>query len=248
MVSEIPEWLVDAAERGSRPLDWETILRRLQAAFVTDITPYADDEMTGLTIWFEDFPITIDFLRPDSSSPVADAVDEAVEVAHEWDLLRRLHSALMDMDQIVHAARQLLDSKETEEVGVLDAMHEVIETGLVTMYARHFDGDRQLPGRWWPRGKRKVTHDKLVERRNTVVAHIDETSERKLVRLPTSGEGPPVVVVGERRDVMQSDDVRELIRHCEALWRRYSDAVLQLKRDLGIGASGEPYGEETYDE
>jgi hypothetical protein len=44
---------------------------------------------------------------------------------------------------------------------------------------------------------------------------------------------------------MSIDDLRDLIHHCEALWRRYSDGVLQLKWDLGIGASGELFGSDT---
>jgi len=208
-------------------------------------------------MFFADFPISIDNIWSDSASPLADALDEAVAVAERWDVLRRLHSALMDMDQVAHAARELVTAKErgwpnvedeTKEIRKLNVLGEVLETGMVTMYARHFTGDRRLPGRWWPRGKRKLVHDRLIERRNTVVAHADETTERKLITLPTEGDGPPVTVIAEARQPMTEDDLREVVHHCKAMYARYSDAVLQLKSDLGIAASGEILGASAYDE
>ena len=160
----------------------------------------------------------------------------------------------MDIDQILHAARALLPAKDARDPES-DELHpfagpleEVIETGIVTMYARHFDGDRQLPRRWWPKGKRKPVHDWLIVYRNTVVAHADETPVRKLVTLPTVGPGPRVTVIAEARQRMTTEELDELIHHCEALWRRYSDAVLELKWELGLGAAGELLGPDAYDE
>ncbi len=254
MLSEIPESVRVLATGESRQFDEASVLRRLRAVWVTRIEPYPGRTFTGLTLWFGDFAISVDNIWVESSSPVADALDEAVRVAERWDLLRRLHSAWMDMDQIIHAARALLDAEEAsgqespEVHPVAGPLREVIETGIVTMYARHFDGDRDLPRRWWPKGKRKAVHDRLIARRNTVVAHADETTERQLVTLPTAGPGPPVTVVAEARRSMSTEDLGELIHHCEGLWARYSDAVLELKWDLGIGASGELYGPDAYAE
>lgn len=253
MLSELPASLHDLAAGESRRIEETSVLRRLRAAWVTRIEPYPGRTFTGLTIWFGDFPISIDNIWVESSSPVADALDEAVRVAEKWDLLRRLYSAWMDMDQIIHAARALLDAEEARgregEVHPLAGpLREVIETGIVTMYSRHFDGDRELPRRWWPKARRKPVHDRLIARRNTVVAHADETAERQLVTLPTAGPGPPVTVVAEARRSMSTEDLAELIDHCEALWARYSDAVLELKWELGLGASGELYGPDAYAE
>ena len=124
----------------------------------------------------------------------------------------------------------------------------MIETGIVTMYARHFTGKRALPGRWWPKGKRKVTHDWLMAYRHVVVAHADETTLRQLMPLETQGPGPPVFALAETRRHMSADDLKELIHHCERMWWRYSDEVLRLKWKLGIAASGEIVGPEEYDE
>lgn len=253
VLPEPPYSLRRLAEGESRQIDETAVLRRLRAAWVTRLEPYSGRTFSGLTMWFGDFPISIDNAWSESSSPVADAVDEAVRIAERWDLQRRLHSAWMDMDQIVHATRALMNAaeargREGEVHPLAGPLREVLETGIVTMYARHFDGDRQLPRRWWPKGKRKVVHDGLIARRNTVVAHADETTERQLVTLPTAGSGPRVTVVAEARRGMSTEDLVELIRHCEALWARYSDAVLELKRELGIAASGELYGPAAYDE
>ena len=253
---EIPESLRELARGESRPLDEDQLVRRLRAAWVTSIEPYRRQGpgFRGLVLMFGDFPISIDNIWTESTSPVADALDEAVEIASKYDLLRRLHSAWMDMDQIIHAARALLDYEDARgkegghEHALAGPLHEVVETGIVTMYARHFDGDRALPRRWWPRGKRKPVHDRLIARRNTVVAHADETTERWLVPLETVGPGPPVFAVAEARRGMSSEQLAEMTHHSEALWRRYSDAVLELKRALRIAASGEPFGEDEYDE
>ncbi len=116
------------------------------------------------------------------------------------------------------------------------------------MYARHFTGDRALPSRWWPKGKRKPVHDWLIAYRNAVVAHADETTVRQLVPLETRGPGPHMPALAEARRHMTAEKLSELIHHCERMYARYSDGVLQLKWNLGIAASGDIVGPSEYDE
>jgi hypothetical protein len=115
------------------------------------------------------------------------------------------------------------------------------------MYARHFTGDRRLPGKWEPKGKRRPVHLRLMDRRNEIDAHMGETEVRGLIN-PKAQVGMPGNVLMERREPMSDEDLAELAHHCERMYVRYSDAVLQLKWDLQIAASGEIVGPGEYDE
>ena len=75
-----------AADGETRPINEATVVRRLQAAWVTDIRPYPGQTFNGLILLFGDFPISIDNIWGESLSPVADAIDEAVSIAEQWDL------------------------------------------------------------------------------------------------------------------------------------------------------------------
>ena len=113
MLEEIPESLRQLAQGESRGLDEARLVKRLRAAWVTDINPYRHlgPGFHGVVLWFGEFPISIDNIWEESTSPVADALDDAVELATKFDLLRRLHSALQDMDQVARAARTLAEAK-----------------------------------------------------------------------------------------------------------------------------------------
>jgi len=47
---------------------------------------------------------------------------------------------------------------------------------------------------------------------------------------------------------MDVGNLREIAHHCDALCRRYSDGVLELKWALGIGGSGQLFGQDAYEE
>lgn len=260
MQLEFPESLRELARGEGRPLDEEAIVRRLARARVERIEPYPVPGFGGVKMTIGNTLLSADNIWAASSSPVADAMDEAVVLAEKWDLLRRLHSALMDMDQVAHAARELAAAKkavkehawsggdaDTDETRKLTQLAEVLETGAVTMYARHFTGNRRVPRAWEPRGKRRAAHIRLMERRHTVIAHADETGERELVNT-NAMLGVPGKVLAEARRLMPRDDLLELAHHCERMYARYSDVVLQLKWDLGVAASGQILGPDEYDE
>lgn len=205
-------------------------------------------------------PVGIDNIWAESSSPVADTLADAVRIARDYDLFRRLHSALMDMDLLVALARDLVAANEDRRkefddtadgdvspASPLRLHQEALEVGMVTMYARHFTGKRRVPGKWEPKGKRKSAHLKLMDRRNQVVAHMEHTETRVLVN-PNAELGQPGNVVMERREPIWDDDLAEYLHHFERMYVRYWDAVLQLKWDLGIGAFGELHDPSEYDE
>lgn len=165
------------------------------------------------------------------------------------------------MTQVRWAAEALLEShsagwrwwwrwerlRKSAAVHRLSTIHEVIETGMVTIYARHFTGDRQLPEKWWPEGRRQPTHKLLVDRRMNVAAHADDTAERGLIN-PNALHGMPGSFVMEFRRPLMADELREVEHHAACMTARYSDGVLALKRELGIAAYGDPIGEGAYDE
>src|SRR4051794_36704042 len=120
MLTELPESLRTLAGGESRPINEAEVLARLRAAWATDIVLYDGEGFRGVTVWFDDFPISIDNIWGDSDSPVADALDEAVAVAQKRDLFKRLHSALMDMDQILHATHVLIEAHPETGTGNVD--------------------------------------------------------------------------------------------------------------------------------
>ena len=86
-----------------------------------------------------------------------------------------------------------------------------------------------------------------MERRHSVVAHAGDTTERGLMN-PNAELGMPGSVIMEWRRPIFNEELLDVAHHCERMYARYSDAVLALKRELGIGAYGDPIGEDAYDE
>jgi hypothetical protein len=128
---------------------------------------------------------------------------------HQLELLyRRLHALALggsDMHDVLETARYLRG--EHAEVpghdgGVPWHVRRVLETGMFVTYARPF-AEARRPG--LPRLKRaaglseelRATHNEILERRNKVYAHTDETPRRRIIELSDPEERAAAV----RKDV-----------------------------------------------
>jgi hypothetical protein len=114
-------------------------------------------------------------------------------------LYRRLHALVLggsDMHDVLETARYLRGEHAEapgHDGGVPWHVRRVLETGMFVTYARPF-AERRRPG--LPRLKRaaglseelRATHNEILERRNRVYAHTDETPLRRIIELSNAEE------------------------------------------------------------
>jgi hypothetical protein len=125
----------------------DAVIRDLARAGVRELDVYDGLGFRGLVLVASGgTPVAIDNVWADSSSPVADALDEAVCLARSFDLLRRLHSAWMDMWLISTAARDLLDEKTARR----KAWDETPDGEFVPPLRRSIGTTRSLRLGWSP--------------------------------------------------------------------------------------------------
>jgi hypothetical protein len=248
--SAVPEWLFGRADGEGRPVDGRELEGRLRYAGIEKLELRGDEERPdaivfqgpGLSGWVE--------VRWDETgTPVADAVAELVEFVTPFQELRRMHAAMQDMDQVAFAARALAPYQHQPGAvegpkwgGELGTVAQVLETGIVTMYARSFiDGRARLGEKWWPRGDDRALHDWLIDQRHRVYAHANWTSERTIVDTDAmlGGDGPPIYA--EARSTIRRDRLLAIAELCERQEAVFSARVLELKRGLGAAAP-EPLG------
>jgi hypothetical protein len=73
-------------------------------------------------------------------TPIITALEELARFVTTFDLLNRLHSAMIDMQLVAIAARELAGARERKETPNPPelAISAVLEVGVFAMYARSF--------------------------------------------------------------------------------------------------------------
>jgi hypothetical protein len=172
-------------------------------------------------------------------APIVTAVEELATGLWNFDLLSRLHGAMIDMDLIAEAARTLADYRDGDPASSpYMKVAEVIEAGIVTMYARWFTGDAKLGDRWRPESPEdRELHRWLMDARHEVHAHADRTEERTLVNTNAmlGRDGPPIYA--ERRSSIPADKLREIAPMCDRQHARLWVETGKLKHALGSPAT-----------
>jgi hypothetical protein len=135
----------------------------------------------------------VELFSHDDGAPVARAVERLCELVERFDELTRLRLAAADMKLTVLAARDLA-SRRHEGMSDLD---RVLETGLVTTYARCYlpTSAGGIGGRWRPAGSSdRQLHDRLIDTlRHPQHAHTDLGGARRLVRTARDSAGAPSI-------------------------------------------------------
>lgn len=139
-------------------------------------------------------------------APVTAAIDRLIAEVETCDQFIRLRLAAKDMEGVAVCARELAAYRHAP--GAAEAVHspyaaveDVLEAGLVTVYARSYTGVAELPGRYHPKADEKELHDALMSARSAIHAHADQTPHRSLIDAETllGMDGPPSFSIAETR-------------------------------------------------
>jgi hypothetical protein len=236
----LPEGLVALAEREGVPFERRRIEKQLRAAGVTEVAAMGDAiRPSGIAY---KTPINggwVDVLYDEWESPIVTAFEELTRAVTDFDLLSRLHAAMIDMDLIAEAARALADHREGDVTDApLVRVAPVVEAGIVTMYARSFTGEAKLGDRWRPVDEAdRELHEWLMAARHGVHAHADRTEDRMLVDTNALAgvEGPPIYA--ERRKTIAPEKLRAIAEMCQRQHARFWIETGQLKLSLGSPAT-----------
>jgi hypothetical protein len=230
---ELPEWLVELLEREEAAVDHYAIAGRLASAGVGEIAylgfPGGPDALIARGSGLD---IVVDLREQDA--PATAALDELVAFLQDCGALRKVHAADQDMDHVAHAARELANELEADEVGPYTQVSQVLETGIVTMYARHFTGNARLGDSWLPpAGPARDLHNRIMNLRKTVYAHADWTGSRTIVdtNAMLGGTGPPILA--EQRSSLSAQELLAIAELAEQQQLRFYEASGQLKQRLG---------------
>jgi hypothetical protein len=180
----------------------------------------------------------------EGDTPVLAALQEMVDFLDDFGALRKVHSADQDMDQVAYAAGLLADELEKDNLGPYTLVSQVLETGIVTMYARHFTGNARLGDSWLPpAGPGLDVHNLIMRLRHTVYAHADWTASRTIVdtNAMLGGTGPPILA--EQRSSLSAQQLRDIAKLAEQQQLRFYESSGQLKQRLGA-ANAPPLEEE----
>ena len=240
---EVPAWLAHRASHDDPPtvLD-DDLLARLERAGVESFVPVLgreliDDERgahaTGVGVWGPG----IGFLEPfeAEATRVAAALDRLVTFLEQFDKLRRLTLAAIDMRLVEKAARAMLDGQ------VPAPLLRVVETGLIITYARpYLDSNRAggVGGRWRPEsGADRAFHQHVIdELRDAYHAHADRTAHRTILDAAEflELEAPPAYAESWRR--LSSTDLETLADLAGRQAARFEAGAAEAGRELGAEA------------
>jgi hypothetical protein len=154
--------------------------------------------------------------------------------------LRRLKLAASDMRLVAGAAETLAEDEHV-------ACERMLETGLVVTYARSFTPDskrRRLGDEWAPVDPAdQRLHDRLLELRNELYAHTDETDARGIedvaAMLGTGAHRYAESYVPLDRDRLPA--IADLARKQEARFDAAQNLELELgRRNRRLAAGGGP--------
>ena len=146
------------------------------------------------------------------------------------------------MSLVAEAARQLAQygfdpgSRAGPVHSPFAVVEEVMEVGLVVMYARSFTGNARLGESWRPTDAAgRALHQALIDARNGMYAHADWTNSRTLVdtNAMLGIAGPPVLA--EQRSRTSKGRLVEIADLAERQSARFLEAAGRLKLRLGVG-------------
>lgn len=179
----------------------------------------------------------IGFLEPfeAEATRVAAALDRLVTFLEQFDKLRRLTLAAIDMRLVEKAARAMLDGQ------VPAPLLRVVETGLIITYARpYLDSNRAggVGGRWRPEsGADRAFHQHVIdELRDAYHAHADRTAHRTILDAAEflELEAPPAYAESWRR--LSSTDLETLADLAGRQAARFEAGAAEAGRELGAEA------------
>jgi hypothetical protein len=245
----LPPWVLELAREESLTVDATRVEGELRSAGVTGLTG-VPDENRPTEIWYTT-PTNdgwVDVLWDAWESPIVTALNELSRGAATYEQLRRMHIALTDMELVAIAARELARHRHTPGDEDAEVGHdpywqvsEILEAGLVVVYARSFTGKAKLGGRWRPQGDEDLElHNGLLEARGRVHAHADFVSERTLINTTEmfDMEGPPVYA--EARTHMSREELEAIAVLCDKQRDRFYVEAGRLKVELGSPVAGSP--------
>lgn len=236
---ELPDWLLELLEREGGSVDRRSIEGRMRKAGASEVTwlgfAGGPDSVVARGPGMD---VVVDVGEADK--PVTTALEELVTFLQDFGALRQLHSALQDMDLVAYSARELATARDDDDVSNPLLQHaQVLETGIVTMYARSFvSGKARLGDRWLPpAGPTRDLHFRILGLRHTVYAHADWTASRTIVdtNAMLGQSGPPIFA--EVRSSLSKQELHEIADLAEAQQARFWDAAGEMKGRLGAANS-----------
>jgi hypothetical protein len=199
----------------------------------------------------------VDVLYSESETPITTAVTELAQLVSRFRLLEQMHFAWTDMQIVRESARALADDFEIEdhEEASFRVISNVIELGIVCMYARAWTGSERLPDRWRPESAEdRELHQEVLDLRNSLFAHADRSPRRELININAERPDQPAIFA-ERREPLRPDFLRRLADLCDRQNERFWLETGRLKVEIGSLAEvpprpewlddGEPHVEEV---
>lgn len=242
-----PEWLRRIITSERADFDWQPILGQLTQGGVTSFDsngqPDRPDQLLvsgpGLP------PLFVNVRRDTSATPTSDALTNLASYVERLGLLRRLHSAWVDLWHVADTARYLAEYAHSKDpvrspppqspTAMIGPLSEV---GIIVMYARSFTGRARLGGRWLPaNSSHRALHDEVIRARGSDHAHADWTDSRTMIdHTAVSGvPGPPVLA--EMRSRLSREKLLAIAELAEAQRNRFYEVTRELKAELGFANS-----------
>lgn len=177
--------------------------------------------------------------------PVTAALASLIEELSVIDAFVRLRLAASDMETVAHCARDVARYRHVPGAdgpvphNPYAVVEDVLEAGLVVVYARSFTGDASLGKRWRPEGEDDVPlHDALMAARSHIHAHADHTAHRSLVDTNAllGGDGPASFGVAVTR--ISAEVLERIADMCARQEERFRLAGDELEADVQRITSG----------
>jgi hypothetical protein len=204
------EWLIELARRDDPPTgpeELEPLLARLARAGVERLVPAAcrnvlplGDAAQATSIGALGPGLSFAESLEDEPAPVAAALVRLAEYLEQFDQLRRVRLAGIDMRLAQKTALELADPTSLAR----SLFDRVLETGLVVTYARPYLASNRagVGNEWRPESTDdQALHDWIIdELRHPYHAHADRTSHRTLVDTTAllGIDGPPTLAESAR--------------------------------------------------
>ena len=241
----LPPWLLALVLAETPEFDVDGVTRKLRSGRVVEVGPMGDDPSRPVGIAFAHPDGTggwVDVLYDKWEFPIRTAVTELAQLVSRFRLLEQMHFAWTDVDLVRDAARALADDFEIEdhEAKSFPYISNVIELGIVCMYARAWTGNERLPDRWRPESAEdRELHEQVLDLRNTLFAHADRSPRRMLVNIHEDRPDLPAVFA-EARDPLRPDFLRRLADLCDRQYERLWLETGRLKIEIGSAATVPP--------
>jgi hypothetical protein len=211
-----------AALATAEHLDLDKLLSRLGAAGVTQLgidgAPERPERITYRGPRYRGH-VALDYSL---DAPLTVALSRLAKEVQLVDLYVRLRLAAADMAAVSVAATQLAQyrhrpgSPEPVTHNPFAIVEEVLEAGLVVVYARSFTGHAQLPRSFWSTSDDdRDLHEQLMMARSAIHAHADHTAYRSIVNTTAmlGMEAEPSLSVAHTQ--MPAETLRKIAALCD---------------------------------